>query len=196
MPPAPSQFGGKEMSGRFPVLSWFCGLATGLPQKKDAIVCIRSSHAEGNTRPPGITGYIMPMLASYRSEPGRSSGTCHIYGIWSRPGRRRSQKGRWAGPHPSLAQPLPRAPAFNRQCLAFAFEGLQSVARGLAYATQTWGVEGGLRDRPVAAVARHNLWRALIEEQCVWLSCTPGCGGRYAGGPVVVVVVVIDRGSA
>ena len=27
---------------------------------------------------------------------------------------------------------------------------------GLAYATQTWGVDGGLRDRPVAAVARHN----------------------------------------
>ena len=45
-----------------------------------------------------------------------------------------------------------------------------------------WG--GGLRDRPVAAVARHNLRRALIEEQCVWLSCTTGCGGRYAGGPV------------
>ena len=65
-----------------------------------------------------------------------------------------------------------------------AFEGLQSVARGLALATQTWGVEGGLRDRPVAAVARHNLRRALIEEQCVWLSCTTGCGGRYAGGPV------------
>ena len=66
-------------------------------------------------------------------------------------------------------------------CLAF--EGLQSVARGLAYATQTWGVGGGLRDRPVAAVARQNLRRALIEEQCVWLSCTTGCGGRYAGGP-------------
>ena len=56
-----------------------------------------------------------------------------------------------------------------RQLPYLAFEGLQSVARGLAYGTQTWGVWGGLRDRPVAAVARHNLRRALIEEQCVWL---------------------------
>ena len=78
--------------------------------------------------------------------------------------------------HITLATLLP--------CLAFAFEGLQSVARGLAYATQTWGVGGGLPDRPVAAVARHNLRRALIEEQCVWLSRRTGCGGRYAGGPV------------
>ena len=26
--------------------------------------------------------------------------------------------------------------------------------------------------------------RSLIEEQCGGLSCTTGCGGRYAGGPV------------
>ena len=31
--------------------------------------------------------------------------------------------------------------SWGAQCLAF--EGLQSVARGLAYATQTWGVGGG-----------------------------------------------------
>ena len=36
---------------------------------------------------------------------------------------------------------------------------------------------------PVAAVARHNLRRALIEEQRAWLSCTTGCGGRCTGGP-------------
>ena len=44
------------------------------------------------------------------------------------------------------------------------------------------GCGGGLRDRPVAAIARHNLRRALIEEQCVWLSCTTGCGGKRDTG--------------
>ena len=45
---------------------------------------------------------------------------------------------------------------------------------------------GGWAARRIGAViSRQNLGRALIEEQCVWLSCTTGCGGRYADGPVV-----------
>ena len=38
-----------------------------------------------------------------------------------------------------------------------AFEGLQLVTGRMAEATQPWGVEGGLRNRLVAAVARQNL---------------------------------------
>ena len=71
----------------------------------------------------------------------------------------------WPATRPRSAGVRP----WSMPCLAF--EGLQSVARMLALATQTWGVEGGLGNRLVAAVARHDLRRALMEEQCVWLTC-------------------------